>query len=375
MKIRSEIKVKSKRIVIKLGSLAVTNETGSFRTDKITEYANDIARLKKIGFDVIVISSGAINSGKHFLKKSSDKLNSLSQMQASSAIGQPLLMHEFYKSFQKLELCTAQVLLTHDDIKDSTRYLNLKNTLDALLQNNIIPIVNENDSVSFEEISLGDNDQLAAMVSEVIDADALLLLTESDGLYSADPSQDKTAKQIPLITFKDDLKAIQLFKKTSVGKGGMQTKLEAVKKLTPLGIAVLIATYKIQNPIAGALLQSGGSFFEPKDLKFTPRRKSRIIARFRNHASVFIDKGAFDAIQSNASLLPVGVTKVRGPFRRGDVVAIKFDNSIVAYGICEYDSSDVVKIKGMKSASIVELIGPASSKVVIHKNNLILKDA
>ncbi|MEQ1664644.1 MAG: glutamate 5-kinase, partial [Bdellovibrionales bacterium] len=203
MKIRSEIKVKSKRIVIKLGSLSVTNETGTFRADKITEYAHDIAQLKKMGFEVIVISSGAINSGKHFLKKSSDKLNSLSQLQASSAIGQPLLMHEFYKSFHKLELCTAQVLLTHDDIKDSTRYLNLKNTLDALLQNNIIPIVNENDSVSFEEISLGDNDQLAAMVSEVIDADALLLLTESDGLYSADPSQDKTAKQIPLITFKD----------------------------------------------------------------------------------------------------------------------------------------------------------------------------
>lgn len=375
MNLRPQFKNKIKRIVIKLGSLCVTSQTGRVRYSKMREIAQDIAQLRSSGIDVILVSSGAINAGRPHLEHPTLAPTQVSWLQACAAVGQPRLMKAYQKIFTQLNIATAQVLLTHDDVKNNRRYLNLRNTFETLLANKSIPIVNENDSVSFEEITLGDNDQLAAMVCEITQADALLLLSESDGLYPSDPRSNALIKPMEYVKYKDDLSSVEIFKKTSVGKGGMRTKLEAVKKLTPLGTAVILASFKEPHPVQRALFQSSsGSFFEPAPVKLASRKKARILARFRNHAVINIDDGAHAALVKNASLLPVGVVDVRGLFHRGDVVAIQHKKNTVAYGITEYDSKEIFKIRGLKSEDVKKRLGDDASKVVVHKNNLVLKD-
>ncbi|MEK6623985.1 MAG: glutamate 5-kinase, partial [Bdellovibrionota bacterium] len=277
------------------------------------------------------------------------------------------------KEFEKYELMTAQVLLTHDDLKNRTRNLNTRNTILKLMSTGIVPILNENDSVSFEEITVGDNDQLAAMVTELIDGNVLVLLTGPDGLYDQDPNIPG-AKHLQSLEFHDDLQEIKTITKSAVGRGGMATKLLAVRKLTCLGIPVIIGTYRREHPICSVLCQKVGTFFHPHKLTDKNRRKAWISTIVKNNTALIIDEGAYKAISKNASLLPIGIRKIQGNFKRGDVVNIKFQTKIVAVGISEYDSKEITQVLGKKSSVIRALLGSCPSEVIIHRDNMFIKD-
>ncbi|MFT6632091.1 MAG: glutamate 5-kinase [Bacteriovoracaceae bacterium] len=368
---RKHLKFKNKLIIIKLSSLAVTHAEGGINKKQIASIVNDINKLRtEKKLQVIIVSSGSINAGKKFLGTSSK--NEISQLQACSAIGQPILMQSFQSEFDKYKIQAAQVLLTHEDLKNKSRSFNVRASIQSLLRNNIIPIINENDSVSFDEITVGDNDQLSAMICEITNADALLMLTQSDGLYNMDPIHPE-ALHFPIINYSDDFNDIKLISKSSAGRGGMKTKLQAVRKLTPLGINVIISTFSESSPILRSISQGAGSLFLGNPSLGQLKKKSWILTRVRNHAIVKVDSGAKDALLKNASLLPIGIISVSGNFSRGDSIQIKFKNEIIAFGITEYSSKDIEKIKRLKSGDLASTLGYVPSKVVIHKDNLIIK--
>jgi glutamate 5-kinase len=362
------------RIVIKVGSLAVTEESGGVSPSKIKIIAEQLKSLKAIGYAPILVSSGAINSGRKFVKRPEEKKMMISYQQAAAAIGQPLLMKAYIDILSHFNQSCAQVLVTHEDFKDHKRFLNIRNTLNRLIENDILPIVNENDTVSFEEITVGDNDQLAVMIAQVSDAEKLILLTEADGLYNKNP-KEADAVRFDEIDFSDDFSGVKFAAKTSVGRGGMDTKLKAVRKLTPLGVDVLIGSFIIENPVLRLIERKGGTLFKGNPHKQTSRRKSWLSTIVKNEAWVVVDEGCFEALsKGNTSLLPIGIRKVHGVFKRGDVIGVKYKNKILAVGITEFDFKEMELIKGKKSLEIEALIEGAPSKVAIHKDNLLLKN-
>ncbi len=364
--------IAKKRIVFKLSSLAVTHADGGINHLQMNQIINDIMELKK-SYDIhpVIVTSGAINAGRSII--SHINKDDMPSLQASSSIGQLLLMQQFMKKFAAQGQAIAQLLLTHEDLKNKKRSLNTKNTLNRLLDEGVIPILNENDTVSFDEITFGDNDQLSAMTCEMIDANVLVILTESNGLYDRDPSHPD-AKRFSQIECDDNFENIVTKTQSSAGKGGMKTKLQAVRKLTPLGIEVFISTFKGKKPIIEALKRNKGTHFLASSSIEKSRKKSWVLTRVKDHASVSIDKGARDALLKNASLLPVGIKNVSGPFMRGDSIQIKFGRSIVAYGITEYSSKETEKIKQLKSSELHSVLSHVPSSVVIHKDNLLLKE-
>lgn len=372
LKFRPELKATPKRIVIKVGSAAITGESGDIDLRSLQKIAADLAHFAQNGIEVVLVSSGAINAGRSFLENPARKKD-ISYLQACSAVGQPLLMASYQKEFGKFGLMTAQVLLTHDDLKNRTRNLNTRNTILKLMGQKIIPILNENDSVSFEEITVGDNDQLAAMVTELIDANVLVLLTGPDGLYDQDPGLPG-ARHFSSLQFHEDLKEIKTISKSAVGRGGMATKLLAVKKLTGVGIPVIVATYKRESPVSFSLFQQGGTFFFPRTMVGKNRRKAWISTIVKHKAIVIVDEGAGNALKKNGSLLPIGIKDSHGHFKRGDVVNIKCAGKIIAVGISEYDSKEIKIVMGKKSSEIFSLLGSCPSDVIIHRDNMFIKD-
>ncbi len=372
MNFRNELPMPLKRIVVKVGSAAITGGNGQIDESSLRKIVDDLAHLAKSGIEIVLVSSGAINAGRSFLGVPAQK-NEISYLQACSAIGQPLLMANYQKEFEKFGLMTAQVLLTHDDLKNRKRNLNTRNTILRLMNKGIIPILNENDSVSFEEITVGDNDQLAAMVSELIDAHVLILLTGPDGLFDQDPHLPG-AKHLPSLEFHEDLKEIKTISKSAVGRGGMATKLLAVRKLTALGIPVIISTYKRSTPICTPLQEKVGTFFFPKNVTAKNRRKAWISTIVKNKAFVVVDEGAYNALIKNASLLPIGIKNVQGNFKRGDVINIKFKGKVIAVGISEFEIREIKIIMGKKSSEIESLLGHCPSDVIIHRDNMFIKD-
>lgn len=364
---RKELSPSAKLIVLKIGSQSLVNDRLKLRQSCIQNICSDILQLRAAKKKVIVVSSGAIALGKIHLKKSN--LKQIYQLQAMASLGQPILMQYFN---QYLQQNCAQILLTHEDIKNKTRNINLLNTINELLKNDIIPIVNENDSVSFEEITLGDNDQLSSMVAELCSADVLCMLSQSDGLFDKDPSL-KDAQAIPYISYNDDLKYIKTISKSLLGRGGMKTKIQAVKKLSPLGIPVVIGSFNHNSPVLRILQQEKGSFFAAAKLT-KKHRLLKLQTRAKANCHINIDFGAAQALQKNASLLPSGIKSIHGNFQRGDIIALKNNDKILAYGICEYSAKDISKIKGLKSNEIIKQLGYIHSKVVIHKNNLYVRE-
>lgn len=361
------------RIVIKVGSLTVTDEAGGISTAKIHELVRELVQLKMKGYVPILVSSGAINSGRHFIQKPEDKKMMISYQQAAAATGQPLLMKAYVDAFSVYKSQCAQILVTHEDFKVRQRFLNIRNTINRLIENDILPIVNENDTVSYEEITVGDNDQLAVMVAQSIDAEKLILLTEADGLFNKNP-KDPDAVRFEEIDFRDDFSGVKFTAKTTVGRGGMDTKIKAVRKLTPLGIDVIIGTFLVDNPLARLLENKGGTLFKGNPEKQTSRRKSWLSTVVKNDTWIVIDEGAALALgKDNTSLLPVGIRKVHGIFKRGDVIQVKYRNKVIAVGISEFDYKEMELIKGKKSADISQLIENAPSRVAIHRDNLLIK--
>lgn len=359
--------------MIKVGSLAVTDETGGVSIPKIRALVKELEVLKEKGFAPILVSSGAINSGKLFVKKPEAKKMMISFQQASAAIGQPLLMKAYLDALSEFESHCGQVLVTHEDFKERKRFLNIRNTVNRLLENNILPIVNENDTVSFEEITVGDNDQLAVMITEATDAEKLILLTEADGLFNKNP-KESDAVRFEVIDFKDDFSGVKFAAKTSVGRGGMDTKLKAVRKLTPNGVDVIIGTFLTEGPLIRLIEGNGGTLFRGNPEKIKSRRKTWLSTIVKNDAWVVVDEGCYTAMmKATTSLLPIGIKKVHGVFKRGDVIQIKHKNKTIAVGISEFDFREMDLIKGKRSQEITGLIENSPSKVAIHKDNLLIK--
>ena len=361
------------RIVVKVGSLAVTDEKGGVSLSKIKSIITDLHALKSLGYLPILISSGAINTAKGMIKKPDEKKMMISFQQASAAVGQPLLMKAYIDVLSEFSWPCAQILVTHEDFKERKRFLNIRNTINQLLENGILPIVNENDTVSFEEITVGDNDQLAVMMTEASDAEKLILLSEADGLFDKNP-KELDAKRFEEIDFRDDFSTVKIATKTSVGRGGMETKLKAVRKLTPLGVDVILGTFLEDNAVSRLLDQKGGTIFKGNPIRQKSRRKSWLSTMVKNDCYVVVDEGASNALlDSHTSLLPVGIKKVQGKFKRGEVIQIRHKSKILAVGLSEYSAKELDLIKGKKSAEINNLLEYVYSKVAIHKDNLLLK--
>lgn len=359
------------RIVVKIGSLGVSSPQGGVDIAKVGALIQDLVTLRQQGHELVLVSSGAINAGRPHVKKPDEKQLSLAWQQACAAMGMPLLMSAYQAALGPFSIHPAQVLVTHDDFKVRPRFLNVRNTLLTLLSSGALPVVNENDTVSTKEITVGDNDQLAAMVAEAIGADRLILLTEADGLFDRDP-RDPDAKHFPVIDFREDFAGIKLSSKTAVGRGGMATKLQAVRRLTPVGLDVTIATFNHATPVSRSL-EGGGTLFKGDPREKVKKRMSWIATVVRPACAIVVDEGAAKALKAGkASLLPIGIKKVSGTFRRGDVIAVKYQQKTVALGIVEYDAKDVLRVMGKKTVELKDIFEVVPSHVVIHRDNLFL---
>ncbi|MEM7283646.1 MAG: glutamate 5-kinase, partial [Pseudomonadota bacterium] len=315
----------AKRVVIKIGSsLLVDHESGTLNEQRIAYLGEEISRLRQRGQQVLLVSSGAIALGRHYLKLN-HKQQGLDYSQAAAASGQVILAHGYYQLMARLKLKAAQILLTIDDTEDRRRYLNARNTLDRLLEIGVVPVINENDSVATDEIRYGDNDRLAARVAQMMSAECLVLISDIDGLYTGDP-KDSGAEHIATVTRIDkQIESLAGATNTDYGTGGMITKIAAAKICMPAGCATVIASGHSRWPLRR--VEEGGqcTWFLPET---TPQaaRKRWIGGSLTPKGKIVIDDGAAAALNKGRSLLPVGVTQVQGVFDRGDAVVVCTDD-------------------------------------------------
>ena len=364
----------AKRIVIKIGSaLLVDYQSARPRQGWLHALAEDVVIFKQSGGQVVIVSSGSIALGRFTLGlKRSHRLD---EKQAAAAAGQSRLMHAYETAFATHSVPVAQALLTPDDTERRRRWLNARATLETLLRLGAVPIVNENDTVATEEIRYGDNDRLAARVAQMIGADALILLSDIDGLYERDPRSDPTAAHIPevrAITPAIEAMAGGINAAAAVGSGGMRTKIEAAKIATAAGCAVAIMKGQDNRPLSRLRDGARATWFLPHE---TPKAayKSWIAGALAPQGAVQVDGGAVTALKSGKSLLPAGVTDVRGAFEKGDAVRILGpEGGEIGRGLASYDSSDAAKIKGLKSAAIEEALGYEAGAALIHADDLVL---
>lgn len=365
----------AKRVVVKVGSNVLTEDNGLNLTT-IRSISRQICRLIEKGIEVILVSSGAMAAGikKVGLDKRPDEIP---KRQAVAAIGQAGLMLEYEKAFARYNKKVAQILLTGDDLNNRKRYLNARNTLHTLLTWQVVPIVNENDTVMTEEIKFGDNDKLAAMITLLMDADILINLTDIDGLYTKDPRTNADAELIPLVTtIKKGIKIFASDIPGPLGTGGMISKIDAARKITSAGVPMVIARGDKSDTLL--MLFSGkelGTFFVPKEKKLKSR-KCWIAFSLQPKGAIIIDDGAARAIlKKGKSLLPSGILGVEGEFSIGAPVEFrKNDNERLGTGLVNYNSTDIRKIMGLKSKQIKKRLGYKPYDYVIHRNNLAITD-
>ncbi len=361
-----------KRVVIKIGSNILATERSGLNLDIIQALSKDISHIASSGYEVVLVSSGSIAAG---IKKLglTRRPTDIRHKQAAAAVGQSNLMWAYERGFAKFGKKVAQVLLTTEDFCDRKRYINAKNTLLTLLSYDVIPIVNENDTVSTDEIKFGDNDNLASFVSILVEADQCIMLSDVEGLYDDDPRSNKNAVIIDYvdeITPKVEKMAGE--SKTFVGTGGMYSKVLAAKKATHHGIGVHIISGKKPGLLKGLIDgDKTGTYFEPKKQGLS-HRKSWIAYSSRSKGSIGIDGGAVKALRKmGKSLLPSGIVSVDGYFEVGDAVyCLDPEGKRVAKGLMNYSSSDIKKIKGHKTSEIEAILGYKYSDEAIHRDNL-----
>jgi len=361
-----------KRIVVKIGSaLLVDAISGELRTDWLRGLAADVADQKLKGRDVIIVSSGSIALGRRVLHLPDGAL-SLEQSQAAAAVGQIRLAQAYEEALGPMGIKTAQILLTLEDSADRRRYLNSRRTMTALLGLDVVPIVNENDTVATDEIRFGDNDRLGAQVAAMAGADLLVLLSDVDGLYTGDPRRDSAAKHIPIVNeITRDMEEGAGGAGTVSSKGGMKTKVMAAKTAMSAGCAMVIMEGDVQRPLS--VLASGvkASWFKPSN---TPNAARKIwISGMKPKGVIVIDEGAQAALASGKSLLAVGVRKVEGHFDHGDVVSIQsLEGQELAKGLAAYNSQDAQLIAGQKSSEVTEILGYAGRGALVHRDDMVL---
>lgn len=362
------------KIVIKLGSNIVSGEEGLDEA-QIGRIASEIAELYSMGNEIVMVSSGAIAAGMKRLslkKRPSD----IRHKQATAAVGQSALMWAYEQAFSVHRIMVAQVLLTRDAFFDRLRYINAKNTLLTLLDYRVIPIINENDTVSIEEIKFGDNDLLASLVAGLLGAEHLVILSDVDGLYNRDPRRYKNAELIKTVKeITPELKALAGGAGSIVGTGGMYSKLMAAEKAMNFGIRVSIINGKRKGLLKKLLIEgsSVGTTFLPARKRLTAR-KGWIAFGLRARGEVVIDDGAVLALrQKGKSLLPSGIKGIKGEFRAGDAVYCVDQKGIrVAKGLINYSSEELERIKGLKTSEIEKALGYKYADEVIHRDNLVL---
>lgn len=362
----------AKRIVIKIGSaLLVDRSTGTLRADWLASLAQDVAWLKGQGIDVVLVSSGSIALGRGVLGLGLGDL-ALEQSQAAAAVGQIRLARAYEEVLAPHSITTAQILVTLEDSANRRRYLNSRATLETLLGFGAVPIVNENDTVATDEIRFGDNDRLAAQIAVTVGADQLILLSDVDGFYTANPAQDPTATRFDVVDrITPQIEAMAGDAGSGLSKGGMKTKLMAAKTAVSAGCAMAITDGFVLRPLT-ALAQGANATWFTAQTDPQAARKSWIKA-MKPRGTVTLDAGAVAALERGKSLLPAGVTAVVGSFERGDAISLLGPDGLgIGSGLSRYSASETTLIKGRQSGEIEALLGYPGRAALIHRDDMAL---
>ncbi len=363
----------ARRLVVKVGSALVTNNGAGLDLTAIDDWARQIAALRGQGKEVVLVSSGAIACGMQRLGWAK-RPKSVHELQAAAAVGQMGLAQVYEGAFTRYGLATAQILLTHDDLADRKRYLNARSTLTTLLDLGVVPIINENDTVVTDEIKFGDNDTLGSLVANLIEAEALIILTDQAGLYTADPRRDPAATLIAEATAGDArLEGMAGGAGTSIGKGGMITKVLAAKRAARSGAHTAIASGRETDAVIR--LASGESVGTLLVSTTAPlaARKQWLADHLQTAGRLRLDAGAVAALQAGRSLLPIGVVACEGDFERGAAVScVSPEGREVARGLCNYGSGEARRIARRASQEIEEILGYVDEPEIIHRDNLIV---
>lgn len=363
----------AKRLVVKIGSALLVGRDTGLRTEWLQSLAADVARIRARGTDVILVSSGSIALGRGVLGLPATELP-LEQSQAAAAVGQIRLARAYEAALEPHGIKTAQILVTLEDSEDRRRYLNSRATLETLLSLGVTPIVNENDTIATDEIRYGDNDRLAAQVAVTIGADQLILLSDVDGLYTANPAQDAGATHIPQVdVITQDIMQMAGDAGSGLSKGGMKTKVMAARVATEAGCAMAITLGSPLNPLQKLENDGLATWFVAQ---ITPQAaRKRWIATMIPRGQIKIDAGALGALREGKSLLPAGVTATSGDFERGDPVAVLApDGHTFAIGLTRYTALEAAQIKGLRSADIEPALGYKGRAALIHRDDMVLQE-
>jgi glutamate 5-kinase len=358
--------------VVKLGSSVVADDAGALRLSAVARVCEDVARLHASGVDVLIVSSGAIARGMHLLELPV-RPRAIEELQAASAVGQGRLYRTYDEHLRELGVQSAQVLLTFFDMSARTHYLNARRTLRKLLEWRIVPVINENDTTTTDEISFGDNDFLAAQVAVLVDASLLLLLTSTAGLYTADPRVDPSARLLTEIGGPSDLEGLAIgAETTALGSGGMRSKVVAAEMATAAGIPAVIGSGFEPGLLARAWAgEPGGTRFAPQSVRQSSFKLWLKYAK-PSQGVVAIDAGAARALrEGGTSLLPVGIVGVEGEFDAGDAVSVRVEGAIVGKGIASYSAEELRMVMGRKSAEIREIL-PRATEEAVHRDYFVL---
>ena len=364
-----------RRLVVKVGSSLLVDDDGHLDRHWLETLAHDIAGLQRAGHEILIVSSGAIAIGSSILGINKRRAR-LEDLQAAAAAGQVQLVHAYQEMLGGHDIRAAQILLTPEDTENRRRFLNARGTLARLLERSVIPIINENDTVATEEIRYGDNDRLAARVAQLVMADALVLLSDVDGFYTADPGKDATAEHIPeVMKITGEVQSMAGETRSDVGSGGMATKVQAARIATHAGCSTIISSGQIEHPLAALSAGARCTVFRAEG---TPAaaRKQWLAGVLEVRGELAVDEGAVAALRTGKSLLPVGVVSVSGNFRRGDVVNIVGpDGTELGRGLAEYSDSEANRLAGSQSEQIEEKLGYRGRAVMVHRDELVLFDS
>ena len=365
---------KQRRLVIKVGSSLLIGVNGHVHRSWLAGLAEDVSMLQAAGHEILIVSSGAIAIGSTVLGINQRRAR-LEDLQAAAAAGQVQLVHAYQDALSEHDIIAAQILLTPGDTEDRRRFLNARGTLARLLERSVVPIINENDTVATEEIRFGDNDRLAARVAQLVMADALILLSDVDGLYSADPGRDDNAEHIPeVIRITDDIAAVAGATRSAIGSGGMATKVQAARIATRAGCATVVTYGAVDRPLSALASGSRCTVFRAEGSP-AAARKQWLAGALEVRGELRLDDGAVRALREGNSLLPVGVMEVTGNFRRGDVVSVVGGNGVeLGRGLAEYSSDDAKMIAGCQSDDIEARLGYRGRSVMLHRDELVLFD-
>lgn len=371
---RGQVLSSSRLIVLKVGSAVLTSRQG-LDLRVVNRLADEIAMLHDQGKEFILVSSGAVAAGKSFLGLQHEEL-SLPEKQAAAAIGQSRLMHSYDEAFERYGKTTAQILLTRDDLRSRHRFLNARNTFSTLLQSNIIPIVNENDTVVVQELKFGDNDFLATLILNLVQAELFINLTSAEGVFSTNPELDAHARKLDCLSDIRDVDLQALCEgKSSSGSGGMYSKLLAASRASQLGVPTLIVSGRTPHVLERIFnAEELGTWVLPSR-KTIPQKKFWLAYNLDPVGCLYLDRGAADALLLRGkSLLPAGVRQVSGEFSSGDLVRILGpDNKQVGVGLTNFDSQELSKVAGRKTSELESILGHAVySQAVVHRDNLLL---